>query len=1127
MQFAVLYRTKVAHSNYLTANLIIFFQNRDWREKVKILKLKFKNLNSLKGEWSIDFTSDEFNSGIFAITGPTGSGKTTILDALCLGIYGRSPRETARKSENEIMSKGTGDCFSEVEFECNDFIYTTRFEQSRARKNPSGRLQDTICYLYKEENGDKKLVFKETATSKYSDKIALEIGLTYPQFTKSVLLAQGAFTDFLKSDKNNKTQILEKITKTDFFRKISAKIYAKCQEEQKKYDEIKNKKDLLKLLTEEEENSFISDLNLKEKSIVDFENIIKDKRNLKDIYNQKVDSENNLKDIESNILICRENLNKNEEDFNLISDEKIKFNSFYKEKMEKIRTALSINRSIQEKNIFLNKEKKSLQDESSSITRHKNEIKIAEENLVLLQEQKNDIELQLKNSEIDHALLDEFTLIKIKFDLLKEQNLKIDSLKAEIDSSLDKKNILEKELEKVQSERQNLVLQIENLKNKRIEEYKNASLVDIHEELTNLNNIYAKLRKAQDYLENKEKLSVNIENFKKQKKEKQLILNDLLPKLANSKNEHSELESKKEKFEDSLKFINSVMEYDEVRKNLQKNKPCPLCGSLEHPYVIESLPQPEPFKIKLTELKTLLKSKDVEIKEYIAKKSKIETEITFFDENIKSLFAESDSTNEKLRAICDEFKISDDSLLIELENRKKEIEKKEAQYISLNKIEREIDGLNLKLEKNNQSISNYSSEIDKIQVVKLSSEKNLCEVKDNIKNISSELNIYSLKYNFAFNDNAICELSNRKIIREETEKKFEELKRNISEKQLSIESLKNNLTVHLDIFSKLESKVKNISFEIDKLKNEIVKLFENEDSYSGSPEFEEEKLNSEKDNFEKEYSSKKLFFEKNKIELNNLLENSQKCKNTIKELSSKIPEKFDINLSESEILSLENKIKDITEEIGRIKLRLSDNEKVKLQSKKIIEELEERNKILLPWKMLNNLIGSKEGDKYQTFAQKITMSFLLKNANKYLERISGRYILSIFADNSTDKKEDKKDDMSLFVKDLEQGGIVRPVSNLSGGETFMISLALALGLSSMSRKNIKIDSLFIDEGFATLDEYSLANAIYVLNSLAGEGKTVGIISHVESLKDSIKTKIEIEKISEGKSRIFGAGVSNN
>ena len=89
---------------------------------MKILKLKFKNLNSLKGEWNIDFTSDEFNSGIFAITGPTGSGKTTILDALCLGIYGRSPRETARKSENEIMSKGTGDCFSEVEFECNDLI---------------------------------------------------------------------------------------------------------------------------------------------------------------------------------------------------------------------------------------------------------------------------------------------------------------------------------------------------------------------------------------------------------------------------------------------------------------------------------------------------------------------------------------------------------------------------------------------------------------------------------------------------------------------------------------------------------------------------------------------------------------------------------------------------------------------------------------------------------------------------------------------------------------------------------------------------------------------------------------------------------------------------------------------
>ena len=310
-------------------------------------------------------------------------------------------------------------------------------------------------------------------------------------------------------------------------------------------------------------------------------------------------------------------------------------------------------------------------------------------------------------------------------------------------------------------------------------------------------------------------------------------------------------------------------------------------------------------------------------------------------------------------------------------------------------------------------------------------------------------------------------------------------------------------------------------FDYKAMGNEIVKLFENEDFYSGSPELEEEKLNSEKENFEKEYSSKKLFFEKNKIELNNLLENSQKCKNAIVELSLNIPEKFDITSLESDILSLEGKIKDIMAEIGEIKLRLSDNEKVKYQSKKILEEIEDRKRILNPWEKLNDLIGSATGDKYQGFAQKITLSFLLKNANKYLEKISGRYILSIYnADSKT-----KKEDMPLYVKDLEQGGIVRPVSNLSGGETFMISLALALGLSSMSRKNINIDSLFIDEGFATLDEYSLANALYVLNSLAGEGKTVGVISHVESLKDTIKTKIEIEKIAEGRSKISGAGVS--
>ncbi len=1088
---------------------------------MKILKLKFKNLNSLKGEWSIDFTSQEFNSGIFAITGPTGSGKTTILDALCLGIYGRSPREIARKSENEIMSKGTGDCFSEVEFECNDFVYLTRFEQARARKNPLGKLQDTVCYLYKEENGDKKLVLKESSSSKYADKIAEEIGLTYPQFTKSVLLAQGAFTEFLKSDKNNKTQILEKITKTDFFRKISIKVYEKYQYEKKLCDEVIAKKNSLKLLTEEEENNLKSDLILKEKLIEGFEKDIKNKRNLKEVYTKKLESENKLKELEISIANDKEIVSKKESDFQQVQDEKIKFDSFFKSKMDKIRTALAENKSIEEKTNFLNREKKNLSEENSVIERQKNDLKIAEENILFLKEKIADLELKLRETEIDHSLLDEFKLIEVKFDLLNEQKEKENKLKNELNSSFDNIKKLEIESSNLKQENTNLKSSIDILKTERKEKYNDLSLLDVQEKLFNLKNCLTKLNNAKEYDENTKELSLNIETSRKQIESRLYDLKSILYLLEKSKIEKDRLELDIENFENSLKFINNIMEYDEARKKLQDGKPCPLCGSLEHPYAIGNIPQSEIYELKLKELKSNLKSKEAEFQNFISKKSKFETEVSFLNKNMKSFFEKYNLISKELVNICKELNICPENILTEIEKINKDIENTELISSSLKSLDLEIENLTSKFDKNSDLFSSYLNEIEKMKVKNSSLEKNISEIGDNIKNISLKLNDYFVKYGLTFDDDTIFLLKERKRAREQDEKCFEDLKRKLSEKQISIESLKNNLDIHINLYSKLDESVKNISFDIENLQNKISKLFEDDETYSGSPQKEEDKLNQLSEDLDKRYSSMKLSFEKSKIELNSKKENLKNVKNIIDEISLKISEDIDVNSLDNEIMSFENKIKDITTEIGGINLRLSDNEKVKFQSKKILEEIEERKRILNPWDKLNDLIGSATGDKYQGFAQKITLSFLLKNANKYLEKISGRYILSIYnADYKT-----KKEDMPLYVKDLEQGGIVRPVSNLSGGETFMISLALALGLSSMSRKNIKIDSLFIDEGFATLDEYSLANALYVLNSLAGEGKIVGVISHVESLKDTIKTKIEIEKIAEGRSKISGAGVS--
>jgi exonuclease SbcC len=170
------------------------------------------------------------------------------------------------------------------------------------------------------------------------------------------------------------------------------------------------------------------------------------------------------------------------------------------------------------------------------------------------------------------------------------------------------------------------------------------------------------------------------------------------------------------------------------------------------------------------------------------------------------------------------------------------------------------------------------------------------------------------------------------------------------------------------------------------------------------------------------------------------------------------------------------------------------------------------------WDRLNALIGSADGIKFSRMAQGFTFEVLLKYANNCLKRMTDQYILVRDKGNAAKPLE-------LAIVDNYNAGVIRPVSNLSGGESFMVSLALALGMSEMSSGRTRIDSLFIDEGFASLDDDYLEAALQTLSSLGNrEGKLVGVISHVAALKERIDTQIEVKKLSGGRSTLSGPGV---
>jgi len=209
-------------------------------------------------------------------------------------------------------------------------------------------------------------------------------------------------------------------------------------------------------------------------------------------------------------------------------------------------------------------------------------------------------------------------------------------------------------------------------------------------------------------------------------------------------------------------------------------------------------------------------------------------------------------------------------------------------------------------------------------------------------------------------------------------------------------------------------------------------------------------------------------------------------------------------------------LKALGEDVGALKQKRLDNKTARVKLKEKIQLIDAQRKECSRWDALHSLIGSADGKKYRNFAQGITFEVMVSHANKQLERMSDRYLLV----------RDEKQPLELNIVDNYQAGEIRSTKNLSGGESFIVSLSLALGLSNMASRNVRVDSLFLDEGFGTLDEDALETALEALSGLHQKGKLIGVISHVSALKERISTQINIRPVSGGKSTITGPGCTS-
>ena len=266
---------------------------------------------------------------------------------------------------------------------------------------------------------------------------------------------------------------------------------------------------------------------------------------------------------------------------------------------------------------------------------------------------------------------------------------------------------------------------------------------------------------------------------------------------------------------------------------------------------------------------------------------------------------------------------------------------------------------------------------------------------------------------------------------------------------------------------------------------------------------EDSLLSSEK---AKEIAEKKQDLEKKHTEISKSLQNLEA---EIENLESKKITEKTIIILKNELAEQQTEQAEINKKIGEIEFKLKQDAKLKENYKEINEKIALQQKEVNRWKQLNILIGQSDGTKFSKFAQSLTLARLVILANKHLKKLNGRYKIQ--------KSDDKE--LELDIIDTDQADVVRSMNSLSGGESFLVSLALALGLSDLAGRHTRIESLFIDEGFGTLDAKTLDSAINTLENLQAEGKNIGIISHVEALKERIAVQIQVKKLSGGYSTL--------
>ena len=1173
---------------------------------MKIKKIEFCNINSLAGEWTIDFESPDFaNSGMFCISGPTGSGKTSILDAICLGLYGATPRLKAIVGDsNEVMTYGSKNCYAKVTFECRGNLYSACWDQHRAAR--TNKLQKYSWVLLNETTGSTEASFSKQ--SEIEATMTRIIGLDFDQFTKSMMLAQGEFNKFLKCKENERAAILEKLTGDSIYRKIAVAVHDLYASANKAVEDVENKIGAVTLLTEEELanlNAKIDEATSQKKSLSEnverllficawFENLHGIESRLKTAQDELGNAEREKAEFEPNREKLERALRAQE-----VESSYVEFNSV-RERLAHMKTQLGeCQKTLPDALSELEKASKDCREKQDVFEKSKTEYSANESLWQQVSSLDGDIRnagTQLKNAESDASkIVTEIgtTQKKIeetgnrisenekaleKVDKYLSENEKDDAIdgilsllksqasewKAENANVVQSSVTLDKQKKKLQEfdaaseqQKQNLRGFLDYL----AEHQADADLVNLLPEM----NGYVK--DADQYHREAERLQGEIDSKGKQ-------LDDMIAERGRVSESLKTLQNEKEAIiQEDIPVIVA-----ELRHNLKSGEPCPVCGSLEHLSCEESA--------KIENGADRLNDFAAKLRKINGEMEKVQRQLDSFatqERNLQEVLCENE---QKLKE-----EAKNEAASLGLLNAKLEPWKFTATLDSARSILQDLQTLKTTYLQKKESADALQNKVNNAAIdhAKLDGELNITA--ESIKKTQEKLQVLSQRIEESLEpwfsnirmeevDALLAELEKKNLYwkkaqerKNEVEKYLETDRSNQGQLQERLEQAQSRLD---DANSKVEETRKKLSAldakrkelfgekSVDDERNKARALRDNAERFANEARLVEQQKRETKVALDKSIADLNTHIAETEPKLAGLqtlfLENltSKNFADEPEFLAAKLPEVERESLQQSQkrieeyLTSAQTSVKNFNDQLAEHQQKRNfeesedvakqnrDAAKVKLnectvnlatwtEQKKNDAQLRQKFNNLqaelstlkakrADWEQMQrwfngNRLETGNGDVFVKFIQTITLRNLLKIANGYLRDMFPRY--EMVTEPNT---------LNIQLVDHDNSDAVRPIDNISGGEGFLVSLSLALGISTLASRNVRIDSMFLDEGFGTLDTKILQETVVVLQKMQQEkGKLLGVITHVDLVKSELPTHIDVMP-NGGHSVLSGAGV---